>query len=132
MARLPKPSAVVFVSNVARMTRFYRELASMAVVHEDGDHAVLEVEGFQLVIHALRGAPDPVSGGGGPVHVRRDSYLKVCLPVASIAAARTVAAQLGGAIQPPDKEWLSRERGFRACDGHDPEGNVVQVREAAG
>jgi hypothetical protein len=23
-------------------------------------------------------------------------------------------------------------RGFRACDGHDPEGNVIQLREIAG
>lgn len=27
------------------------------------------------------------------------------------------------------KEWEAR--GFRACDGRDPEGNVLQVREAA-
>jgi len=104
----------------------------MAVVHETADHAILEVAGFQLVIHAVRGEPDPVPAGGGPVHVREDSYVKLCLPVASIAAARAVAASLGGAVQPPDKEWLATERGFRACDGHDPEGNVVQVREAAG
>ena len=46
------------------MRQFYQALAAMALLHEDERHAVLELEGFQLV----------------------------------------------------------------ACDGHDPEGNVLQVR----
>jgi hypothetical protein len=29
-------------------------------------------------------------------------------------------------VQAADKEWAWR--GFRACDGVDPEGNVVQIR----
>jgi predicted enzyme related to lactoylglutathione lyase len=126
---LPKPSAVVFVSNLPRMTRFYRALASMALLHEDPDHAVLEIEGFQLVVHALRGEPDPSGAADGQVRIREDSYVKVCLPVPSIAAARATAVSLGGAIQPASKEWDGR--GFRACDGNDPEGNVIQVRENA-
>ena len=82
----PKPSVVLFVDDVARLSRFYRELATMTVVHEANVHAILEVHGLQLVIHAL----------------------------------------------PTTAEWQASERGFRACDGHDPEGNVIQVREAGG
>lgn len=52
MSPLPKPSAVVFVANVPRMTQFYQAVASMALLQEDDLHAVLELEGFQLVIHA--------------------------------------------------------------------------------
>lgn len=44
-----------------------------------------------------------------------------------IAAARSLAAANGGAIKSPQHEWEAR--GFRACDGYDPEGNVIQVRE---
>lgn len=127
MSLLPKPSAVVFVADVPTMRRFYQALASMALLQEDEVHAVLELEGFQLVIHALRGAPPAAPGGQVPV--REDSYIKVCLPVESIAAARARAAALGGAIKPPNSEWEAR--GFRACDGHDPEGNVLQVRQIA-
>lgn len=54
---------------------------------------------------------------------------RLCLPVESIATARTTAARLGGTIRPAGSEWEAR--GFRACDGHDPEGNVLQVRENA-
>ena len=64
-----------------------------------------------------------------PPALREDSCIKLCLPVDSIAAARTQAAQLGGQIGPTAKEWEAR--GFRACDGYDPEGNVFQVRESA-
>jgi predicted enzyme related to lactoylglutathione lyase len=98
----------------------------MTVEVEDGSHVVLDMEGFQLVIHALRGEPAAASDATA-VRPRQDSYLKVCLPVASIDAARRTAAAKGGAIKPREYEWTAR--GFRACDGHDPEGNIIQVRE---
>lgn len=121
-----KPSVVVFVADVRRVTAFYREVAAMNVLLDEEDHTVMEVEGIQLVIHRLSGEPR-VSAAS--LHVREDSYVKLCLPVASIAAARVLAAANGGAIKAPDHEWEAR--GFRACDGHDPEGNVIQVRESA-
>ena len=49
--------------------------------------------------------------------------------VPSIAEARVRAAGLGGEVWPVDREWEATSRGFRACDGRDPEGNVFQVRE---
>ena len=122
----PKPSVVVFVADVRRIATLYRELASMSVLVEDDGYVVMEVEGFQLVVHALAGEPQVAEG---QVRVREDSYVKLCLPVASIAAARSIAAANGGAIKPAQHEWEAR--GFRACDGHDPEGNVIQVRESA-
>ncbi len=61
---------------------------------------------------------------------REDTPLKLCLPVPSIAPGRALASSLGGQLNPPAKEWAAR--GFRACDGTDPEGNVFQLRESAG
>src|SRR3954452_7977729 len=92
----PKPSVVIFVADVRRVMIFYRDLAAMTVLVEEEGYAVMEVEGFQLVVHALAGEPQI---GEGQVRVREDSYLKLCLPVASIAAARSVAAANGGAIK---------------------------------
>lgn len=129
MSVKPKPSVVVFVADVRRVSTFYRELASMTVLLEAEDHTVMEVEGFQLVVHGLAGEPR-VSKQPDEVRVREDSYVKLCLPVASIAAARRLAAANGGSIKSSPHEWEAR--GFRACDGHDPEGNVIQVRETAG
>jgi predicted enzyme related to lactoylglutathione lyase len=106
------PSVVLFVHDVERVTAFYRALFRMERVAGDADHTVLELPGFQLV------------------RAHEDSYLKICLPVASIETARAEAATLGGGLLPADREWTAR--GFRACDGHDPEGNIVQVRESIG
>jgi predicted enzyme related to lactoylglutathione lyase len=126
----PNASVVIFVADVRRVSSFYRGLAAMSVLNEDERHVVMERRGFELVIHALRGEPSPRRAESGEVEVREDSYVKVCLPVRSIAEARFFAASNGGAIKPPEHEWEAR--GFRACDGFDPEGNVIQVREAAG
>lgn len=123
MPPLPAPAAVLFVADVRRMTKFYVGLAGMRMLHDDTDHAVLELAGFQLVIHSLRGESAPPH----PVTIREDSHTKICFPVTRIAEARARAESLGGMILPVEKEWEAR--GFRACDGHDPEGNVIQVRE---
>jgi predicted enzyme related to lactoylglutathione lyase len=121
---------VLFVADVPHVADFYRGVFAMERIDGDADHEVLQLEGFQVVIHRLRGEPDPVKDADGKVIVREDSYMKLCLPVRSIDAARTRAQALGGVIKPAAHEWEAR--GFRACDGHDPEGNVIQARERAG
>jgi predicted enzyme related to lactoylglutathione lyase len=125
----PKPSVVIFAKDIDALARFYRETAQMTEVHGDRDHIVLDEEGFQLVVH---GIPQRIAATieiTRPPQVREDTPIKVCLPVSSIEQARTKAAEFGGRIGPKAKEWTAR--GFRACDGHDPEGNVFQVRESA-
>lgn len=129
MSPAPAPAVVVFAADVRRVSTFYRELASMKLVQADEKHTVMEIESFQLVVHGLSGEPEVNADEKGHIDVRKDSYVKLCLPVASIAAARLLAAANGGAIRSPEHEWEAR--GFRACDGHDPEGNVIQVRESA-
>ena len=127
MPKLPKPSAVVFAKNMAEMVRFYREIFLMKVVHDDRDHVVLETDGFQLVIHGIPEAIAKQIELTDPPAVREDVPIKLCLPVLSIAAARERAVSLGGRVGASDREWEAR--GVRACDGVDPEGNVIQVRE---
>ncbi|HEY5308792.1 MAG TPA: hypothetical protein VIK97_09810, partial [Casimicrobiaceae bacterium] len=58
---------------------------------------------------------------------RTETPVKMVLTVASIDVVRAAAESRGGQLNPPEHEW--QFRGFRACDGHDPEGNVVQFRE---
>lgn len=121
----PFPAGVVFVDDVANVAAFYRAVVGMTAVAADERHAVLEAADFQLTIHAL---PGPARHAGGPYPARLDSHVKLCFPVADIAAARSVAAKLDGEVWPADHEWEAR--GFRACDGRDPEGNVFQLRQA--
>ncbi len=125
----PKPSVVVFAKDVAGLATFYKQVISMAEIAGDEDHVVLEADGLQLVIH---GFPKQIANSiqiSVPPEIREDSYIKVCFPVEAIELARSKAKELGGLIGAKNKEWAAR--GFRACDGHDPEGNVFQVREAA-
>jgi len=126
MTSLPSVCMVLFVTDVARMTNFYRTIAAMQILHEEASYAILTIEGFELVVHALYGEPSPRIPSASTALVREDSYTKLCLPVASIAAARQTASELGGLIKPTEHEWV--DRGVRACDEHDPEGNVFQVR----
>ncbi len=58
---------------------------------------------------------------------RTDTPLKLAFDVDSIAAARDAALNLGGGIDPAEREWTFQGR--RVCDGYEPEGNVVQLRE---
>ena len=121
--RMPSPAAVVFAADVARVAAFYRTLFGMRHVEGDATYVVLERDGFQLTIHGLRG--EPAATGAA----REDTYVKLCFPVDSLAGVRREAAALGGALGPAGDEWESDSRGFRACDGRDPEGNVFQARE---
>jgi predicted enzyme related to lactoylglutathione lyase len=113
----------VFVHDVARMAAFYRGVFAMGDLLVEADIAVLECAGMQLTIHRIAGA-------GIDFRTREDSYIKLCFPVEDLATARTRAAELGGELWPAAKEWSAR--GFRACDGRDPEGNVFQARQAQG
>ena len=125
----PKPSAVVFAKDLARLADFYSQVIGMAEVHRDQDHVVLDDAQFQLVVH---GVPHDIAARiriTEPAQVRDNAAIKLCLAVQSIEQARQAAASLGGKVGPKRQEWEAR--GFRACDGHDPEGNVFQVREWA-
>jgi len=99
----------------------------MSVVHSDPDHTVLDADAMQLVIHAIPAAVAEAISITDPPEIREGMPIKLCLPVASIATARAKAVQFGGRLGSAQDEWQGRN--FRACDGYDPEGNVVQFRE---
>ncbi|MFM2313815.1 MAG: hypothetical protein RLZZ04_3091 [Cyanobacteriota bacterium] len=129
MLNKPKPSAVVFAKEIERIADFYRIVLGMTAIYSDKDHVVLDGDGFQLVIH---GIPKEIAATieiKTPPSVREEIPIKICFPVESIQASRDKADELRGQIRPKNNEWQAR--GFRACDGFDPEGNVFQVRESA-
>jgi predicted enzyme related to lactoylglutathione lyase len=117
--------AVVFCRDHRSLATFYSELTGLRSQGGDERHTVLASEDFELVLHALRGEPGPTT----TPTTREDSYIKLFFPVASLADARARCATLGGRLRPTNEEWQAR--GFRACDGVDPEGNVFQLRETA-
>jgi hypothetical protein len=130
MPDLSKPGAVLFAKNVSRVAKFYVGVAGLSATHSDGDVTVLESGSQQLVIHRV---PDRIAKTieiSSPPKLRENAVAKLIFPVTSIAEARRTAGALGGELKPKNKEFEAR--GFRACDGHDPEGNVIQFRELLG
>jgi predicted enzyme related to lactoylglutathione lyase len=125
-----KPGAVLFAKDIARVAKFYAEVVPMAVTLEQPDLVVLESAPSQLVVHPIPAKIARSIDITDPPERRTDVAVKLIFPVASLAEARAKAPALGGQLNPPEKEFTAR--GFRACDGHDPEGNVVQFRETAG
>lgn len=125
-----KPGAVLYAKSVARLSAFYVEAAALEVVHSEESHVVLESPVFQPVIVAI---PERLAASievASPPIRRESTPVKLVFPVESIQVARTKAVSLGGELDASEREW--RFQGCRVCDGHDPEGNVVQFRENAG
>jgi predicted enzyme related to lactoylglutathione lyase len=128
MSNQAKFGAVIFAKDLFRVARFYEEILVMTIVHSAKDHIVLNGADYQLVIH---GIPKKIADSieiSTPPERRTETPIKLFFFVPSLAIAREQAVELGGALNPAEGEWEAR--GFRACDGHDPEGNVIQFREA--
>ncbi len=127
MAKPLKSGAVVYAKNVARVSAFYAAVAGLNVAHTEPDYVVLEAPGFQLVVVAVPARIAASLHLTDPPQRRENNAIKLVLAVPSIGDARMASAALGGQVDSPEREW--EFLGIRTCDGHDPEGNVVQFRQ---
>lgn len=129
MSSQAAPGAVLFARNLATTARFYEHTLRARVEHADEHHVVLATGPMQLVVHAIPAHIARHIVVQAPPALREDTAIKLVFVVDSLAAVRARAAALGGGLAPPEREWAAP--GFRACDGWDPEGNVIQCREPA-
>jgi hypothetical protein len=127
MSNIGKCGAVLFAKDPGRVARFYQVLADLTVTHASKDIIVLESPGHQLMVHPIPTKIARTIEISVPPKRRTLAAVKLVFAVKSIAAARANAPALGGELNPVD--GMFEARGFRACDGHDPEGNVIQFRE---
>ncbi|OWY26641.1 hypothetical protein [Herbaspirillum robiniae] len=128
MSTQPKAGAVLFAKDVARLAAFYAQVLAVVPKHAEAEKVVIEAEQFLLVIHAIPPAVAANVQIVSPPVLRENVPVKLFLPVRSLAQARIRAQSQGGGLKPVEAEWSGPD--FRACDGFDPEGNVVQFREA--
>ena len=120
--------AIVHAKDIQRLARFYAAVADLEIVHEVADHLVLESETYELVVVAIPAATAARIAIATPPVRRENTAFKLSFVVDSLAEARTAAKDAGGELDPPAREWAFQ--GMRVCDGCDPEGNMIQVREA--
>lgn len=130
MPSRPPAAAVLYAKDIAKVGHFYANVAGLRLAHEEQDHLVLESDAFQLVVVAIPGKRAASIHIAEPPQRRENTAIKLVFPVASLAAARAAAASHGGQLNSTSREWVFQDT--RVCDGHDPEGNVVQFRERAG
>lgn len=126
MSSLPISGAVIYAKNLTRLSQFYEQVMQCGISHADDMHSILLLPHFQLVMHAI---PHHIADNidiKTPPERRENTAIKLILPVTDIGQARETAARLGGQIDAPEREWEFQH--CRICDGHDPEGNVFQVR----
>jgi predicted enzyme related to lactoylglutathione lyase len=129
---MPEPiaaGAVVYAKDAARVAAFYAGVAGLREVQVESDHVILEASQFQLVVLAVPASIASSIHISSPPQRRQDTPIKLVFPVQSLPAARAAAQRLGGELNPVEAEW--EFQGSRVCDGHDPEGNVFQVRQHA-
>jgi predicted enzyme related to lactoylglutathione lyase len=119
--------AIVYAKDIRRLARFYADVANLEIVHEVADHVVLESETYELVVVAIPAATAARIVITSPPARRENTAFKLSFLVDSLADARAAALAAGGELDPPAREWDFQ--GLRVCDGCDPEGNMIQVRE---
>jgi predicted enzyme related to lactoylglutathione lyase len=127
MAHSPKAGAVVFAKDVGRTARFYALVTGLEVKVTAGDHVVLGSGSFELVVHGIPAVISESITITDPPELREETPIKLIFPVASIAAARELAPTLGGAVFFEARQWSIGS--WLVCDGFDPEGNVIQLRQ---
>ena len=127
MTSQTKAGAVVYAVDLARVSEFYAGVVDLTVSQREADHIVLESSVFQLVVLSIPQAIAASIEIATPPVRRTENPIKLVFFVPSIVASRAAAAQLGGALNPPEREWHFQR--CKVCDGHDPEGNVLQLRE---
>ncbi|MFF7709239.1 hypothetical protein [Pseudomonas sp. NPDC007930] len=122
-----KAGAVLFAKDLAGLALFYEQVAGFTTVVRLDDRIVLETDHFQLVLHGLPAVIAQNLQIEQPPLRRDDVAVKLVFPTPSLARVRVLARTLGGGLDEPLEEWQGPY--FRACDGFDPEGNVLQWRE---
>lgn len=123
-------AGVVYALDVARLAAFYADVAELLPTDVGDGTAHLTAPGVELFLVAI---PAEIAAGievTSPPQRREETPIKLVFPTSDLERARTAAAARGGVVDPPERAWTFG--GYLHGDGHDPEGNVFQLREAVG
>jgi predicted enzyme related to lactoylglutathione lyase len=126
--RSPALTATVYAMDARRLAGFYAEVLGLARVEEGASFVLLASAGVELaVVQAPPAIADAIVLNDPPA-VREDTPIKLSFLVDDVEGARPIVERLGGGLAAPVAAWSWR--GHLHLDGWDPEGNVVQLRQA--
>ena len=110
-----KYGAIIYSSNIKRLSQFYVKFFNMSAIKETDELISLVKDGFNIVIHVP------------PADVPKNNFnsVKLFLAVDSLASAREAVTEYGG--KSLSGEWSNSM--FKVCNVVDPDGNHVQIRE---
>ena len=123
-----KASAVIYVKRIAPMREFYTQCLGFETATSSEGYCILESDSLRLSLVAV---PDAIAATipiETPPRRRANVPIKLAFDVPVIDDVRTIAASLGGRVDPQTTEWSLH--GMIHCDGIDPEGNVIQLLSA--
>ena len=123
-----KPWVAVYALDVDRVAAFYAAVLGLDVDDRADGYVVLASDDLEVAVVRIMEPYASEIVVADPPERREDSAVKASFVVADLEAARRTASEHGGVVDGPEREW--EFRGFRAVDGHDPEGNVLQLRVA--
>jgi predicted enzyme related to lactoylglutathione lyase len=122
--------AVIYAKNLAQLAKFYENVTGLEVRETNKNYTRLESNSFQLVVlQAPKHIASTIVISEPPVR-RENTPIKLVFFVKRISDAREKVIALGGELNTSEKEWKFGEH--MVCDGHDPEGNVFQLRALSG
>jgi predicted enzyme related to lactoylglutathione lyase len=121
-------SALLFAKRLGVVAEFYQAVFGARISHSDASHAVLDFDGFNLMIHQLPAHLAVAVAVKSPPERREQTAIRLDYPVEDLARSRSEAARLGGVIDESPPPWAANDTKFFL--GHDPEGNVFGVKMA--
>jgi predicted enzyme related to lactoylglutathione lyase len=119
--------AILYAKDFGRLVEFYASVAGIEPQGVEKGFATFGSGPAQFVIVRIPKRIADTIDIDTPPQPREDAALKLVFAVEDIAHARDRAAELGGAINAMEREW--EFEGAGVCDGHDPEGNIFQLRQ---
>ena len=119
---------VVFAKNKKRVSAFYQQTLGLTVEESDTSHDLLRGRGYEVVVHTI---PRKYAAGitiQKPPLPREETPFKPTFVVSSLTEVRRAVEATGGYLKPEAGAW--RFRAHTVLDGWDPEGNIVQFKQA--
>lgn len=119
---------VVFAKSKKRVSAFYQQTLGLEVVESDSSHDLLRGKDYEVVVHAIARKYAASITLSNPPEPRDETPFKPTFVVHSLAHVRSAAEATGGYLKPEAGAW--HFRGHVVLDGWDPEGNIVQFKQA--